>query len=536
MESFSNYRNWTTLRRSQEKMKFKVLTILLILGFSHVRAQRIDSLQALLNLNTGIDRYIILYELAYEYVDVDKYLAVDYGRMALEAAKEHGDSLIIVKAGRIMAQAFDGLGKVDSTILLSNQILPMAIKNNYENELIRVLNLLGLSYTYEAEYDQALKYHFQSLQIRERQGDVGSIGISLANIGLVYYKMKDYHKALFFYKKSLTLKNKVKSDIGITLVNISLCYSYINDFKNAKEYIERAFNSCHNICPRETLVSAHYSLGVTSMGLKDFKRAESEFLRSYHLSKELEDKRLLLDNIVFLSKIYIRNNQLKLAERYLREGQELIKDGVPYNLELIKVYNELFTLYSKSKNYEKVAAYQGLYIQLKDSIYSEELTRNLMKIEADYSERENNARIASQNKIMALNNEVIFRQQVLNVFAVIVVLLLAALTFILLKRNRYKKKMNLLLEQKVKERTVEMERSQNMLHESLAERTMYFEKMSNEIKSSLSSINGLCSLGLRDINNSEAELYFNKIFDTSDRLLNVVNRPKINSPVLNAVK
>lgn len=527
METFPEYHKSGTIQLLLIADKFKKLLFFLILNFNLTYAQKIDSLTSLLATGTDVEKCRILTELAYEYLDIDNSLSLEHSSKAFNIAKENRDTLLIVETGRIKSQAFDRLGKVDSTIFLLIEILPYANEKNLVNDIAKIFNLLGLSYTYKAEYAKALQYHFQSLELRENLGDVGSISVSLNNIGLVYYKMRAYDKALRFYQKSLNLKNEVGIlDVGTLLVNISLCYAHLNDYKQADNFVERAFKTCTGHCSKELLMYGFYSCGVRSAGLKNFKKAESEFLRSYFLSKELDDKRLLLDNIIYLSKIYISSNQLKLAEKYLQQTQELIKQGIPYNLELIKVYSELFSLYRKSKNYEKVSTYQGLYIQLKDSIYSDELTRNLMQVEADYLERENKAKIISQSKIMALNDEIIFRQRIINACVIVVALLLTAMTFILLIRNRYKKKMNDLLELKVKERTLELEQNQSALHNAIMEQAFFLEKLSSEVKSSLASVKGLCSLGLREMTDSEAKSYFNRILNTSDRLLGVVNLPK----------
>jgi tetratricopeptide (TPR) repeat protein len=514
-----------TNKTNRKEIKFNALTVIFFLIFGAAEGQKIDSLKALLDAASGLERCDILYQLAYEYVEVDNHLGRKYAVQAFRVAEENDDSLRIVRIGRIMSLAYHGLGQVDSAIFVLDKILPVASKNKYEDELSKILNVLGLAHTYRAEYDKALGYHFQSLQMRKEKKDNDAIGRTLNNIGLVYYKMKDYDKALSFYKESLVLKSKAKDEPfrEALLVNISLCYAYGDDFVQAKSYVEQALKSCNSNCPKKLRVFAFYSLGVQSYLLNNLSDAEAQFLTSYDLAKDLNDQRLLLDNIIFLSKIHIHLNQLIRAEEYLNEANELIKAGVPYNLELIKVYHELFQLYFKRKSYEKVATYQNLYIQLKDSIYNEEHTRNLMQLEADYLERENRTKIESQSKIMALNSEVIYRQRFLNTSIGLVAGLLAVLAFVLIRSNRRKKWMNRLLEQKVKERTIELERNQEALKRLLDEHSLRFQKISADVKNSLATISGLCLLSLKDTDAPFTSQYISRIEKTSDQLLRTVS-------------
>jgi hypothetical protein len=112
--------------------------------------------------------------------------------------------------------------------------------------------------------------------------------------------------------------------------------------------------------------------------------------------------RYQLDNIIILSEIYLQKNQLAFAEKYLQEALLVIAKDEHFNLELIGIYSQFFTLYSRSKNFEKVAYYQDKYIALKDSIFTNKLTNNLMRLEAEHLEKENQIKIGFQNRMLLL--------------------------------------------------------------------------------------------------------------------------------------
>ena len=150
-------------------------------------------------------------------------------------------------------------------------------------------------------------------------------------------------------------------------------------------------------------MQASLGYGLIRFYEESFLQAEEEFLESYKLSKSIVDDRIQLENIIWLSEIYIRKNKISVAEKYLKEAEQVILKKSPFNLELIGIYAQFFKLYQQNKNFEKVALYQEKYISMKESVFNEELTKNLMKTEAEYQERENRSRIESQNKILALN-------------------------------------------------------------------------------------------------------------------------------------
>jgi tetratricopeptide (TPR) repeat protein len=389
-----------------------------------------------------------------------------------------------------------------------------------------ILNGLGIGYFYKANYDKALKYYFESLELRQKDADKFEISVALNNIGLVYSTLEDFDKALLYYKQALHLRREINNnwDLETLLLNISLCYGLKNNFSEARNFAEQGLSFCGKSCNEVALSFGRHIFGLISFGQHNFSEAEAHFLESYALSKKEGEEKFNLANIYYLLRIYIHSNQLPLAEKYLKEAELLIASGIPYNDEIIEIYAQLFTLYYKSKNFEKVAFYQNKYIALKDSIYSKDLTTSLMKVEAEHLEKENKARIEFQSKILTLNEEVIFRQKIVNVSVGMVALLVIILAFVLAKGNRQKRIANRLLDEKVKQRTHQLELNQDALQRAWQERDALINMASIDIKSSIATIKGLCLLGKKDIDHPNAQQYLNKMDRASDHLSEILNR------------
>ena len=71
-----------------------------------------------------------------------------------------------------------------------------------------ILNGLAYASISKANYDKALKYLFESLELKKIDGDKFEISVALHNIGLVYYKLDDSDKALKYYQEALNLRMK----------------------------------------------------------------------------------------------------------------------------------------------------------------------------------------------------------------------------------------------------------------------------------------------------------------------------------------
>src|SRR5215204_5047650 len=77
----------------------------------------------------------ILYEKSYDLIDVDDRASLKYSLEALKLSESICDSTWIVKCGRVRALGFRRIGKLDSALLVSLKVIPMAQQKNLQGEL-----------------------------------------------------------------------------------------------------------------------------------------------------------------------------------------------------------------------------------------------------------------------------------------------------------------------------------------------------------------------------------------------------------------
>ena len=498
-----------------------LLACLYVTGRSQVE-KKIDSLTSFLQGKVGNERTRILCDIARSYGDVNNELAYKYAILAQENANKSNDVKMLVTSVRITAQVLRRLGKIDSAIRLFDDILPIARQHEISPEVNTILNSLGVAYLGLAKYDQALVYFFELLQ-----KDIDQFWriTLLHNVGLVYQNLEDFDSALSYYYQSLALGNEIGHVVEKSLrINISLCLAHKGKFAEARALVAEVFSDCVKDCSEDTFQLLFNSLGVIAFLEGNYADAERDFQKSYELSKKTKNASLSLENLAFLVKIDTHFSGRNNTEKYLKEIDNLVSQGIRVNHQIILAYLEVIAIYEGSKDFEKLAYYQKKYISLRDSVFNQRLTTNLMKIEAEYLEKENKAKIESQNKILALNEEVIFRQKYLNLFIALFALLLIVLTTVLFKSNRQKQKMNWLLDKKVRERTIEIESNCDALQRAYEERDLVLEKTSIDINISLATVKGLCSTGLKDVDDPLALQYLNRMNAAMENFSNTLNR------------
>jgi len=485
-------------------------------------SQKIDSLKDELFRQDGSARFTVLYELVFEYLNKGDYPeALKYIDEAQQVAARFDDSLHIVKAGRVKGQTFRRLDRVRDAIDEFKKVLPISKRNGFISEYEFILNGLAIGYTNQGNYDKALQVLFECLMLREKKSDSQAIGVILNNIGLVYYKLQNFEKGLEYYGLARNFKSSFEDQL---LINAGLCYVELGDFLTARRFFEEGMKLCAPNCSDETLTSGEFGLAQALFQLNKPKEAEKHFLLSYRLAQKRNDKQFKINNLYYLAKIKNEKGLFEEVKRLLAEA-ESIANETEYNQERMDIFTEYSELYIKTMDYKNASLYQGKYITLRDSIYSGELTKNLMRIQAEFEERENKAKIASQEQVLKLKELAIEKQRFLNLLVGTVAVLFVMLTLIFFKLSRQRKNMNVLLDRKVGERTLALEESLNELRCSNNDQEILLRAISSDMKASMATIRGLCKLssGLEEV--PGARIRYSKEFEeTADRIAEIVNR------------
>jgi signal transduction histidine kinase/Tfp pilus assembly protein PilF len=512
---------------------------------------RIDSLKNALQTVKDTSRFNVLQELFKAYNQTDFNTALKYAQDAYQLAEALGDSSKIVEGGRMMAYSLMDLGRNDESIVILNKVLIIARRNQLRYPDIKpkikfLLNNAAIAYMYRGNYDSSLSYHFRSLEIRETEGDKRSIGTALNNIGLVYFKLKNYEQALQYYLRSLDIKNELKdvSDLDKILLNVGLCYDGLKRSEEAILSFNKALASCGKDCSETVRKEAYCGLGVAYFSLKDFDKSQDNLKASLDISKKQNDKQYWISNLIWLSKIETQKGNYSASLNYLNEAKRFESES-EFTESLIEFYSELSKVYNYLSDYENASLYQGKYIKLKDSIYSSQLIKNLATIQNTYEQRENIKTISEKDRILQLQKELISRQQIQNIFIVIVTILATGLALVLIRSNRRQKihntainearriitdqnerllKTNEYLDKEVAERTQELFMANEALIQVNHELDNFIYRTSHDIRGPLVTLKGVCNVALLDVKDELALDYLKKLDATSGKLNVILTR------------
>lgn len=537
------------LKASAACFAFALLSVLPNLLYAD-SVGKVDSLTRIIKTSRDLKQVMRAKgELAWHYLMTDDEQSLMYAEEAFDLALQFSDSVEIVRSGRIKGQALRRLGRLQDAIPILLQVLPISARIGFIEERKKILNALAVAYTFRAEYDKALDYNFQSLLIREAEGNKAEISVALNNIGLVYFKLHNYEGALKYYQECLDLKLETgdRTDLEGLYLNIGLCFIHLKKFKEARVFTMKGLESCLGNCSDKITMTGEYGLGECSYWLDDLEDAEVHLMKSFELAEKSNDARWQAENLVYLGALHNKKKEYDTAIAMLLRADSIARVG-GYNQIVIDCYKHLSGIYRTLKDYERAAYFQEKLIHLSDTLIGNELIRKIAKIQSNFAERENIAKIASKEVVIQQARE-------FNIAVTLVALLTGSLVLVLFFANRDIKRANAKLSEakeviqrqnkeleyknreldiEVDRKTIDLARANQSLKQVNDELDNFIYKTSHDIRGPLASLKGICNVALMDVTDPLALEYLHKLDATAERLNSILTRLVIINQINNS--
>jgi tetratricopeptide (TPR) repeat protein len=445
----------------------------------------IDSVTPLIKNDASKNDLEIFYELAFQYATTHHSLSLEYLEKVLDIAIVHGDSLKIVKANRMRGQILRRLGRQTEAISVLEQILPMARRLNYKIELADIYTTLATTHTFMAHFDVGLQHNFRALDVWRELGDEREIARVLNNIGLVHYKVGNFDKAIEYYLQAIqitepqnhaSLSELVYSNLG--LANVSK-----KNFEEARKWYNKLMMSCSPSCDQKKTWYVEFGLGYIAFHSKDFQTAKERFSKAYEIVRSTEDPLDEAECLFMLGATNLKLKNYSIAESFLSDALNICQQN-SYRSLTASTHFQLFELYKVMTLQQKASVHLENYVSLRDSIHSIEVRNRIMVTQTEFEEKESRLTIAHHGELLEKQRA---QTQLVVLICIMTILLATALFFIL----RGKQRANRILDQRVTERTRELEQHKTSLERAYQERSDLLAKTSQSVKSALATQRGL---------------------------------------------
>ncbi len=328
--------------------------------------------------------------------------------------------------------------KPDTALLLAQQGLSEARNANFERGEIGSLNLIGEVFRSTGNYPKALENYLESLKTAESIGDELGVARTLGNISNIYNDQGDFRKSIHYTLKSLASFQHLHNQRGVTsqLGNLGDSYEKSNILDSAKYYTNKSYALARQIkdasltgVALNNLGNIYSKMGQPAMAL-DYYRSGLPFLKQEGIYDGL------CESYLGMAKLFQKAGNTDSCLYYAKLSLSIAKkDGfISY---VMSDCNFLTSYYSSLHNTDSAFAYQSAAIVAKDSLFSQEKTREIQGLTFDETMRKQQVEEERQQAQAKLKQN--------GLAGGLVTLLLAG--FLLYRNNRQKQKANKVLQQ-----------------------------------------------------------------------------------------
>ncbi len=217
---------------------------------------------------------------------------------------------------------------------------------------------LGTAYTGSGQFQEAIRQYSRAMRINPAfTSAMKNMASCYNNQGVRYAEAGQWEKAIEAYTESLRLMpdmEEAKKNLRAAYWNRAVGLSKA---RNDKEAI-KAYQQFLTLDPNSR--DAHNNLGAIYFRMGDYEGAIAEFqsaLESYPTNKDLEELRLLKDNLVIAhhkaGMDMFKKKAVFKAEYQFKKGLEVAPDNVPIRLSLAQLYMNLERWDNAAKHIEK---------------------------------------------------------------------------------------------------------------------------------------------------------------------------------------
>ena len=393
----------------------------------------IDSLKLALYRESNTQKKIgILIDLTDLLLSSDPDKALDYANQTLELAEKNNNLDSKLLAYLQIGEIYWSQSDFRSSLEIGNKAKVLASDLELQREFAESLILIARNFSALGDFKKSANLNFQALRIFEEFDDKKGIGEVFSRIGSDYFHQENYDKALEYYTQSMNIARETKDLAGISrgLNNMAIVYAEIGENKYVKTNLQESIE-INKLLDRPIWEGINYS------NLGNLYRIEGNFDTSLYFLNKAETIFSILNNHPNLANLFYNKSlyysdlgNMDSSLHYAKYAYEIAREN---NLKKM-VYNaakQQRYIYQAQNDFENAFKFSMTELQLKDSL---DITNNMTRIsqlellyEFDKLEQE--------NKIKQQHREYIFM-----ITGTTIVFMLILLVIIIVTRNRLKTK------------------------------------------------------------------------------------------------
>ncbi|MBN2542757.1 sigma 54-interacting transcriptional regulator [bacterium] len=227
-------------------------------------------------------------------------------------------------AVRFLRSSFDYEKTIKRLKVHLKAIKLMGEKTGY----IRPMKIMATCYKDIGKPEKAIAIYHAAARFAEKEENYQQLADIYNDIGAVVYSTGNYGSAKSYFENALTLDERIDYEPGLirSLNNLGAVENESSRFQKATHNYNRSLKLARKVGNQLMQAVLHYNLGEINFKLGENKEAEILFLRSAELARELHNKEIVFQNLLYLAKVYCLDNEFELTEKALQEAETIANE------------------------------------------------------------------------------------------------------------------------------------------------------------------------------------------------------------------
>jgi len=285
--------------------------------------------------------------------------------------------------------------KPDSAMLMAQQMILLSKRANFLKGEAKGLTLEGVVFNHTGNYPKTLNSFLSAMKLNEKRNDRLELAKNLGNIGTVYYYEGDYRQAIQFGIKAKAIAESIHNNrsLSIELSNIGDSYEKLNMLDSARIYTQQAYELHLKLKDIDGIGISTNNLGNIYSKMHDPHIALDYYRAAIPYEKQAVDDDSFCETTLGMAKLFKQLNQQDSCLYYAKMSMETGMHA-GFTAKVLAASQFLTTYFKEQGRLDSAFRYQELSITAKDSLFSQEKTKEVQNL--TFAERQRQQEIAEQ--------------------------------------------------------------------------------------------------------------------------------------------